>query len=187
MDLSAPRWARFALALTIGALGGLLANWLDVPLAWMIGAMVATTLAASLGVPLDMPRPLRHVMVAVLGVMLGSGFTPEILPQLSEWGVSLVALVIYSAVAGALGMVYFQRCAGYDRTTAFFSAMPGGLSEMILVGGAMGGDARIISLTHASRILLVVTTLPIAFQLLLGYEPAARRRGGRPAATCSKA
>ncbi|MEM7222123.1 MAG: AbrB family transcriptional regulator [Pseudomonadota bacterium] len=174
MDLSAPRWARFALALAIGALGGALANWLNLPLAWMIGSMTATTLAAAAGAPLAMPRPLRHVMVAVLGVMLGSGFTPEILPQLSEWGVSLFVLVIYSAAAAAAGTVYFRRWAGYDRTTAFFAAMPGGLSEMILVGGAMGGDARIISLTHAARILFVVTTLPIAFQILLGYEPAAR-------------
>ena len=171
MDLSAPRWARFALALAIGSAGGALANWLQVPLAWMLGAMVTTTLAAAMGAPLAMPRPLRHVMVAVLGVMLGSGFTPEILPRLGEWTVSLGALVIYSAAAGIACMVYFQRCAGYDRTTAYFAAMPGGLSEMILAGGAFGGDARIISLTHAARVLFVVTALPLAFQILLGYEP----------------
>ena len=174
MDLSAPRWAGFALALAIGTAGGAVANALSVPLAWMIGSMVASTIAAGLNAPVAMPRPLRHVMVAVLGVMLGSGFTPDLLPRLSEWSVSLLALAVYSAAAGAAGMIYFRFCAGYDRTTAFFAAMPGGLSEMILVGGALGGDARIISLTHAARVLFVVSALPLAFQLLLGYEPAAR-------------
>jgi hypothetical protein len=44
--------------------------------------------------------------------------------------------------------------------------MPGGLSEMILVGGAMGGDERKISLSHAARILIVVLIVPFAFRWL---------------------
>jgi len=146
----------------------------------MIGAMTATTLAAVPGLPVAMPKWLRNLMVAVLGVMLGSAFTPEIVQQIGEWGISLSALALYGAVAGAACYVYFRRVCGYDKATAYFSAMPGGLSEMILVGTEMGGDSRIISLTHASRILLVVLTLPFAFQVLAGYEPGARPPIGLP-------
>ncbi|MGF1611722.1 MAG: AbrB family transcriptional regulator [Kiloniellales bacterium] len=170
------------LALAIGSAGGFGAFLLELPLAWMIGAMAATTLAAVAGVRIAMPLPLRAVMVAVLGVMLGSAFTPAILGQLAEWSVSLTALVAYVAVAGVAGAFYFRLVASYDPVTAYFAAMPGGLSEMFLVGSAMGGDGRIISLIHASRILLVVMTLPFAFQLLLGYEPAARPPAGLPIA-----
>ena len=170
------------LALAIGSAGGYAAFLLKLPLAWMIGAMAATTLAASAGAPIAMPLSLRAVMVAVLGVMLGSSFSPAILGQLAEWLVSLSALVAYVAVAGAAGAVYFRRVANYDPVTAYFAAMPGGLSEMFLIGSAMGGDGRIISLIHASRILLVVLTLPFAFQLLLGYQPATRPAAGLPIA-----
>ena len=163
-----------ALALAIGGLGGWLASWAQVPLAWMIGAMTATTAAAILGLPIAIPPVLRSVFVAILGVMLGSGFTPEILARLPEWGISILTLVVYTAVAGTAGMLYFRRVAGYDHTTAYFAGMPGGLSEMILVGSAFGGDGRIISLVHASRVLLVVLTLPFAFQIILGYEPGTR-------------
>jgi membrane AbrB-like protein len=168
------RLAPLLLALAIGSLGGAVANWFGLPLAWMIGAMAATTAAAVAGAPIAMPRGLRSVMVALLGVMLSSGFAPDILERMADWAVSLATLFAYVAVAGAASMLYFQRFAGYDRPTAFFSAMPGGLSEMILVGSELGGDGRIISLVHAARILLVVFSLPFAFQLLLGYEPAAR-------------
>lgn len=165
------------LALTIGGVGGWAANRLQLPLAWMIGAMTATTAAAIAGAPITLPLPLRSVMVAVLGVMLGSGFAPEILDRLGEWTLSLAALLGYTAVAGAAGMVYFRRVAGYERATAYFAATPGGLSEMVLIGGTFGGDSRIISLVHASRVLMVVLTLPFAFRVLLDYEP-----GSRPAA-----
>jgi membrane AbrB-like protein len=171
---------RVLLTLAIGALGGALAKWAGLPLPWMLGAMMATTAAAIVEVPLGMSMPLRALFVAVLGVMLGSAFTPAILARLNDWALSLLALTAYTAVAGALGVLFFRRVANYDNVTSYFAAMPGGLTEMILVGEAMGGDSRAISLTHGSRIMLVVMALPFAFQLLLGYDAGARPSAGRP-------
>lgn len=178
----AARAGRVLLALAVGTAGGWAAHRLQLPLAWMIGAMTATTAAATLGLPIAMPPLLRSVMVAVLGVMLGSGFSPAILERMAEWALSLALLAAYSAAAGTAALLYFRRLCGYDAVTAYFAAMPGGLSEMILVGTEMGGDARIISLSHASRLLLVVLALPFAFQALTGYEPGARPPAGPPLA-----
>ena len=169
---------RVALALLIGSLGGAAAQAADLPLAWMIGAMMATTLAAALGLPVAMWMGLRSVMVTVLGVMLGSAFSPEILDRLLEWALSLACLVVYAAVSGALCLQAFARLARFDPVTSYFAAMPGGLAEMTLVGGAMGGDERMISLIHASRLLIVILCLPFAFQLLVGYDPALRPASG---------
>mgnify|MGYP000200478897 CR=1 FL=1 len=178
-----PIWPRALLALALGTVGGWLATLAGLPLPWMIGAMLATTGAAIAGLPVALWQRLREVFVVVLGVMLGSSFTPEIASRLGDWTVSLVILAVYTAVSGALGTAFFQRVAGYDRVTSYFSAMPGGLSVMILVGEAMGGDGRLISLTHASRLLLVVLVLPFAFQLFMGYDPASRPQPGPPLAS----
>jgi len=180
--LTSAKLFRALLALAIGASGGALANWAALPLAWMIGAMLAVTAGAVGGLPVALPLWLRNLFVVVLGIMLGSSFRPEIIDQLGEWSLSLAGLLLYTVVAAAVGMVYLRRVSGYSGTTAYFSATPGGLNEMILVGTAMGGDARVISLMHASRILLVVGTLPFAFQLLLGYDPANRPPVGAPLA-----
>ena len=169
---------RIGLALLIGAVGGWLAELGGLPLPWMIGSMLATTLAALAGLPVAMRMGFRAVMVVVLGVMLGSSFRPELLDQLVQWSASLALLLGYIAVGGAASLLYFRWAARYDSTTAYFAAMPGGLSEMILIGSALGGDARIISLTHSARLLIVVLILPFAFQLFAGYAPETRPPAG---------
>ncbi len=161
------------LALVIGTGGGTLFHWLQLPLAWMIGAMVSVTVVAAAGLPVGMSQRLRSSMIAVLGVMLGSAFTPDIVEHMARWSGSLLALVAYVAVATGLCMAYYRRVAGYDPVTAYFAAAPGGLSEMILMGNAMGGDERAISLSHGARILLIVLIVPIGFRILGSYQPGA--------------
>jgi hypothetical protein len=185
--LLAPTPRTTLVALAIGSFGGWLATLAGLPLAWMIGAMSATTAAAALGAPIAMPIRFRQIMIAVLGIMLGAGFSPDILERIGEWAISLAALALYAAAAGGAGLFYFRRICGYDAITAYFSAMPGGMAEMILVGTEMGGDARVISLTHAARVMLVVLALPFAFQMLIGYGPAGRPPPGLPLAEVSGA
>ena len=169
---------QIALALAIGAVGGYIFLMLRLPLAWMMGAMVFTTAAAIAGVPIRMAVKLRTAFLAILGVMLGSAFRPDIIDQLGQWIVSAVGIVAYVSIAGWLVYQYYRRFSGYDQATAYFAASPGGLSEMITMGTAMGGDERIISLTHGARILLVVLTVPLFFRYFLGYEPPPRGVSG---------
>ena len=169
-----PGFGRMALALAIGTVGGTLAWWLGLPLAWMIGAMVFTTIASMSGAPLGIAPTFRGVMVAILGVMLGSAFTPEMAGRIADWWPTLVVLAVYCAAVTAALALYFRYVAGHDWVTSYFSAAPGGLTEMVIVGGAMGGDERTISLVHGARVLLVVLTVPFGFVLLTGYDQSAR-------------
>src|SRR5690606_17274470 len=102
------------LALAVGTVGGLLFDWLRLPLAWMIGSMVLVTIVASAGVTVGMSLRLRSVMIAVLGIMLGSAFTPEIVGNMLRWSGSVAALLAYVAIGTGLCMVYYRRVAGYD-------------------------------------------------------------------------
>lgn len=163
-----------ARALAIGAVGGAVFRAFNMPLAWMIGAAVATTAASVAGVRLSMPPQLRALMVAVLGVMLGSAFTPDLLARASEWLVTLSCLFAYATVVGVLSYVFFRRVGQYDTVTAFFSAAPGGLAEMTVTGAALGGDDRVISLVHTARVLLIVLTVPFWFRFLDSYDSARR-------------
>ncbi|SNR87524.1 MULTISPECIES: AbrB family transcriptional regulator [unclassified Azospirillum] len=164
----------FLTALCLGAGGGYLFFRLHVPLAFMMGAMLATTMAALFRLPVGVPPVLRSWMVVVLGIMLGSAFHPSLLSHIGEWGYSLAGLGLYIIVCASAGLFYLKKAAGYDRVTAYFSAMPGGFNEMVMMGGAMGGDDRTIALGHSLRVMLVVLTIPFAFQALPGYDPAGR-------------
>ncbi len=124
--------------------------------------MLATTAASLAGAPLRLPGRLRSPMVAVLGVMLGSGFTRELAASVPRWWPSVLALVPYALVLGGATYLYLRRVERLDPRTAFLSSAPGGLSEMILLGERSGGDVRAISLIHATRILLIVSVVPFA-------------------------
>ena len=161
---------RIAATLALAAVGGALFAWLGAPLAWMLGAMFFTTAASLAGVKLEMSLGLRKFMLAVLGIMLGSAFRPEIAEQIVQWLPSLAVMTVFIALITTLSYTYFRKVAGLDRVTAYFSSAPGGLSEMNAVGESMGGNGAIISLVHATRILVVVGTIPVYFRYVQGLD-----------------
>lgn len=163
-------YRRFAFALVLGVIGGALFYWLRLPLPWMLGAMTLCTAAALWGAPVAAPGVIRSPMSAIIGVMLGSGFSPDIIYQLPQWLVPLAGLVLFMTASGVTVVWYYRKVGGYDWVTAFFSGMPGGLVEMVIYGEERGGDARVIALVHSARILMVVMTLPFIIQFTQGIR-----------------
>jgi hypothetical protein len=165
---------RLLVALVVGGLGGGLFATLGLPLPWMLGALAATTVASMAGAKLAVPDLLRRPMIAVIGIMLGGTFTSGRFAVSLDWLVSLAALPVYVVVLGGLIFLYLRRFSGFDGTTAFFAATPGGLSEMIALSEYMGGDQRNVSMVHAMRLLLIVSAIPfLARALGLVTTPAA--------------
>jgi uncharacterized protein len=154
-------WWRVAAALALATLGGGLFAYLGVPLPWLLGALVLTTASSIAGFTYAIPSPLRQSMIGVVGVMLGSTFTPERLSADTGWLPSLVALPVYILVVGAVIYAYLRWRSDLDRTSVFFAAAPGGLSEMIALSDQMGGDVRSVSLVHATRLTFIVLTIPL--------------------------
>lgn len=167
-------WRGLVVAVAISALGGAIFFYLALPLPWMLGAAFLTTIAALSGVPVAIPSRLRNLMFVVLGVLLGSSFTPEVLETADRWLVSLAGILVYVVVVAGVVAGLLHRFAGYDLVTAYFAGTPGGLAEMTLIGGAMGGDTRTIALVHALRIVVIVFAVAFGFRLLAGYVPEQR-------------
>lgn len=161
---------RLALSLAVGAVGGAAFYWLRMPLAWMLGAMVFTTVAAFAGAPLGEWRPLRTLMAVVFGAFLGSAFTPEIVGRIVQWSGGAAAMAAFVVAMTALAFGLFRRFAKLDAVTSYFSATPGGLGEMAIIGEREGGDPRAIPLAHATRILIVVFAIPMWLRFVEGLD-----------------
>ncbi|MGF1476855.1 MAG: AbrB family transcriptional regulator [Geminicoccaceae bacterium] len=149
------------LALVIGAFGSGVFAWADLPLPWLTGSMIATTAVTFTHLDVAIPSGLRTVMLAVLGTLLGSTFTTDTLGQAAGWLPTIALLPVYILVLGTVVWIYLRVVAGFDARTAFFSSTPGGLSEMTLLSDQYGGDMRLTSLVHGTRILLIVSTVPV--------------------------
>lgn len=136
--------------------------------------MIANTVAALLHAPIGGPDRLRPYVIPVIGVMLGSGVTAEVFGLLGTWALSLLLLPLFLACAAGISYAVYRRIGGYDPVTAFYSAMPGGLNEMLLLGGEAGGDERRIALAHAARVLIIIVFVALFFGLILGVSSGGR-------------
>ncbi len=154
-----------------GAFGGWIFSLLQIPLAWMIGAMLFTTVAAVAGVRLTAPGKGRAAMITVLGVMLGSAFTPDVVNQAAQWIPSVVVIIVFVIAVTLLLAWAFQRFAGMQKREAVLSATPGGFGEMVLIAESYRADVRTVSLVHATRVMFTVMFIPLYFRLFEGYEP----------------
>ncbi len=87
---------RFLLAFALGIAGGTVALVAAAPLPWLLGSVVAVGASAMFlpGTP-EVPRNMRIGFVPVIGVAIGSAFTPDILADFWRWWPSLLALCAF--------------------------------------------------------------------------------------------
>lgn len=189
--MNTPVLLRVAAALALGAAGGYVFAQLRLPLPWMLGSMAACTLAALLRAPIRAPaRSVVTPMTMVVGVVLGTAFTPATFGHLGQWIAPLCGLVVSVVISALACITYFRYVVGFDIRTAYFAGMPGGLIEMVTLGQQSGADTRSIALVHSSRVLFVVFMLPFVFQALGGASisvPAATGPGFADAAALALA
>ncbi len=161
-----------ARSLAIGALGGAVFQWLGLPLAWMLGPLVANLVVSARGMDVRVPEGLREALLGVLGLVLGSQVTPELASRVVDWPLSMALLLAGVAASTAVAAAWYRRC-GFDSVSAWFASAPGAMTAMILMGEKCGGDPQRIAIAQSLRILLVVLWLPPLFWLWEGAPSTA--------------
>ena len=155
---------RFVAAIAVGGAGGAIFAAIGAPLPWVLGSMAACAVASIVRLPIAASGATRRPMAAVIGVVLGSSFHPGLLAFAREWWLPLLLLPPFLALAGLACVLWFRRVAGFDPATAYFAGMPGGIAEMVVMGGERGADERTVGLIHGARIFLVVFILPFVIR-----------------------
>ena len=146
------------------ALGGAVLHFLRVPLAWMIGAMLATALLAWRR-PVAMPAWARPTGLVFLGLALGATFSGPVLAAVTGALPVLLLGGLVSMVAGIAVVPVFTRLAGTDARTAFFCAIPGGIVVMAVLAQEAKASVATVTLAQTLRVLVVV----LAFPPLMGW------------------
>ncbi|MEM9843343.1 MAG: AbrB family transcriptional regulator [Pseudomonadota bacterium] len=168
-------------AFAVGFLGVGIFMIADLPLPWLLGPITACLIAALAGVPMRGIKPVNDAMRTVLGVAVGATLTPAVIATFPAMWPTLLLIPVMVACIGAVGIPYFMRLWRYDFPTAYYSTMPGGLQDMLIFGEEAGGNVRTLSLIHATRVLVIVVTLPF---LLRGiWDADLSNPPGVPAAT----
>ncbi|SPF80328.1 hypothetical protein PRI8871_02132 [Pseudoprimorskyibacter insulae] len=157
-----------------GAVGGMIAFQVHIPMPWMLGSLAVSALAVGLFQKTALegykfPNPLRNCFVALIGVMIGTQVTPELFEILPRIPLILLALAVFVVAAHFGNYLIFQKVGGMDRSTAFYSGTPGGLMESILFGEQAGADIRVLTIQQFLRIILVISLVPTGISLWVGH------------------
>lgn len=160
------RYGRWAGALVVGVGAGYLCARLGTPIPWMLGPLFALAILRIAGVDVMAPPPSRYIGQWIIGTSLGLYFTPYVLREVAGLWWLLVAGALFAIALGYISGIALARMAGFDRTTGIFASVPGGASEMSILGERFGGRMDRIAAAQSMRILIVVGIVPAAITAL---------------------
>ena len=156
-------WVAIVVAGYLGGLAG-------VPVAWLVGPMIAAVVLSLAGAP---PEPstanLFPVVQAIIGATLSASFTVDSLTPLAEhWLPISISVWLVLAISIASGVV-LTRVASLDVATASLGTVPGGASGMVAMSEELGGDPRLVAFMQYARLVVVIVSIAVLAEAI-GHE-----------------
>lgn len=163
--------------IAVGAIGGALFYWAELPGGLISGAMIAVAAIGVAGRPVGLPQPLAHVILMTLGLSLGSMVSPEMVHNLSAYPVTIALLALATFCATFGSSLYLQRFHGWDRTSALLAGSPGALSQIIMLATERNADVAGIAVVQIFRVIILTGMVPmlLAATGLMGHGPLPSR------------
>lgn len=167
-----PTWRRRLVLIGLTYAGawlfGLGAYWLNVPLAWMIGALVFSATMRLSELPLEIPHNTRPAGQMLVASSVGLSFTPEAVSAMGSLLLPMLAAAILTIVIGFLVALLLMRMARVDVITATLASVPMGPVESANLANKHGIAPGPVVFSQTLRIVLLVLLIPPAMVALDG-------------------
>lgn len=152
----------YAGALACGAVG----NWINLPLPWMIGAMVFATSLRLSNLPVQVPAVTRPIGQMIVASSVGLSFTPAAVSAVFDLFVPMISAAILTIVAGFVVAALLMRMARVDVITATLSSIPMGPVESAHLANRHGVPPGPVIFAQTLRIMMLVAFIPPALVAL---------------------
>lgn len=159
--------------LAVAIAGGLLFFELHFSIPWLLGSLAGVMLlSVSRPAAVRWPNGYRNAGLIALGYLMGRPFTHEVGRQIIAQLPAMLAMtggvVLFSLIVGYIT----HRQTGLTLATSVLATVPGGLSQMVVLGEEIeGADAAVITFMQTIRMLSAVFCVP--FITVHGLGPAA--------------
>ncbi|HET8726238.1 MAG TPA: AbrB family transcriptional regulator [Alphaproteobacteria bacterium] len=157
--------------LALATLAGFAFAFLDVPLAYILGAMAGSAVYANLFAPIRRARDIRRFGQLVVGTAVAALLTPEVVADLGRLFPLMLLLAVALNAVGAALAIPVARIARVDRLTALLACLPAGMAEMATLARDLKAQEHVVALVHTLRVILVVTLLPLLIGLAAPESP----------------
>ena len=150
----------FLIILIISFPSAIIAEYLKIPLAWMLGPMLTISVATLSGLKLKMPKLALSIILIILGLYIGNYIDEKLLYQTHKWIGTSAIMFIYIMVCIIFVSKYLEKFAKYEKKTSFFSAAPGGLGPLVMLAEHEKSDISQVATSHLIRLIVIITVFP---------------------------
>lgn len=155
------RPVQWSVLLVVSAVLVALLEWVRLPAALMLGAMMAGILMETAGGKIRIAPPLYSFSQTVIGCMIARAITAPIMKTMAEhWPLFLgvmLSIIAFSCVLGWF-LSWFRIL---PDTTAIWGLLPGAAFAMMIMADAFGADGRLVAFMQYLRVVLVAIVASI--------------------------
>ena len=151
---------KFLLVLVVSLPSALIADFFKLPLAWFLGPMIATSIAALLGLKIKIPRLVLSLILILLGLYIGNYIDANLFSQIHEWALTSTIMLFYILISIFVVSKYLQKYSNYEKKTSIFSAAPGALGPLMILAENQKTDLSHVATSHLIRLIIIVTVFP---------------------------
>ena len=151
---------QFITVIIISIPSSLVADYFNIPLAWFLGPMLITSLAALMGLKVKMPRLVLSSVLIVLGLYIGNYIDKSLFAQMHQWIWTSLIMLVYIVVSVLIVSKYLQIFSKYERKTSIFSAAPGALGPLMILAEDEKSDLSQVATSHLIRLIIIITIFP---------------------------
>ena len=151
---------KFFIVILISIPSAIIADFFYIPLAWMIGPMIATSLIALKGFQVLMPKIALSSILIILGLHIGNYIDQNFFSQMVNWIWTTVIMFFYIVVSILIVSKYLQKFSGYKEKTSIFSAAPGALGPLMILAEYEKSDLSQVATAHLIRLIIIITLFP---------------------------
>ena len=156
----------FLLTILFAGIVGFIFLKLKVPGGMMFGAIFgAANLILGFG-HAYMPYEMKVVAQMISGAFIAVGIDRNDLKNIKRLAKPLIILVSCMLVLNMISGFVIYNFSNLDITTAFFCAIPGGMSDIPIIAGEMGADSTQVALLQFVRMCVGISTFPLFIQFV---------------------
>ncbi len=160
---------KFFIVIIISIPSAIVADFFKIPLAWMIGPMIATSLTALKGFQIIMPRLALSSILIILGLHIGNYIDQNLLNQMVNWIWTTIIMFFYIIISILIVSKYLQKFSDYKEKTSIFSAAPGALGPLMILAEYEKSDLSQVATAHLIRLIIIITLFPF---IIVSLYPA---------------
>ena len=161
---------KFISVLIISFPSAIIADYFDIPLAWFLGPMIVTSIAALSGLKIFMPKIVLSFILMILGLHIGNYIDQNLFNQISNWIWTSLIMLVYIIICILIVAKYLQKFAGYGEKASIFSAAPGALGPLMILAENEKTDLSQVATSHLIRLIIIITVIPFIVVSNTGNE-----------------